>query len=54
VDPFDVRLEDTELLDEVELTANLIVAANSAGDHMTPQEIDRILGIVPPARRSAD
>jgi hypothetical protein len=54
VDPFDVRLEDTELLDEVELTANLIVAANQSGDHMTPSEIDRILGIVPPARRPGD
>jgi hypothetical protein len=53
VDPFDVRLEDTELLDEVELTANLIVAANSSSDHMSPTDIDRILGIVPPVRRSA-
>jgi hypothetical protein len=51
VDPFDVRLEDTELLDEVELTANLIVAANQSGDHMSPSEIDHILGIVPPVRR---
>ena len=29
-DQFDVRLEDDELLDEVELTANLIVAANQS------------------------
>jgi hypothetical protein len=50
VDPFDVRLEDTELLDEVELTANLIVAANQSHEHMTLSEIDRILGIVPPPR----
>jgi hypothetical protein len=53
VDPFDVRLEDTELLDEVELTANLIVAANQSGGHMSPSEIDRILGIVPPPPRTA-
>ena len=54
MDPFDVRLEDTELLDEVELTANLIVAANQSQEHMSPSEIDRILGIVPSARRSED
>jgi hypothetical protein len=50
VDPFDVRLEDTDLLDEVELTANLIVAANQSTEHMTVAEIDRILGVVPPPR----
>lgn len=50
VDPFDVRLEDTELLDEVELTANLIVAANQSSDHMSLSEIDRILGVLPPPR----
>ena len=52
MDPFDVRLEDTELLDEVELTANLIVAANQSAEHMSPSEIDRILGVVLPPPRS--
>ena len=47
VDPFDVRLQDDELLDEVELTANLIVAANQVDAPMTPGEIDRILGVAP-------
>lgn len=47
MDPFDVRLEDDELLDEVELTANLIVAANQAEGHMSVTEIDQILGVVP-------
>jgi hypothetical protein len=47
VDPFDVRLEDTELLDEVELTANLIVAANQSAEHMSTSDIDRILGVDP-------
>ena len=46
MDPFDVRLQDDELLDEVELTANLIVAANQSDAHMTPGEIDKILGLV--------
>lgn len=54
MDPFDVRLEDTELLDEVELTANLIVAANQTPEHMTAAEIDEILGIHPPAPRSGE
>jgi hypothetical protein len=54
VDPFDVRLEDTELLDEVELTANLIVAANQSVEHMSAAEIDQILGIVLPIPRDGE
>ena len=50
VDPFDVRLEDSELLDEVELTANLIVAANQSEAHMSVTEIDQILGVIPRPR----
>ena len=46
VDPFDVRLQDDELLDEVELTANLIVAANQSDAHMSLSQIDQILGIL--------
>ena len=38
---------DDELLDEVELTANLIVAANQSDTPMSLAEIDRILGIEP-------
>ena len=48
MDPFDVRLEDDELLDEVELTANLIVAANQSETPMSTSEIDAILGIPAP------
>ena len=50
MDPFDVRLEDRELLDEVELTANLIVAANQSETHMSATEIDQILGVFPQPR----
>jgi hypothetical protein len=50
VDPFDVHLEDDELLDEVELTANLIVAANQSDVPMSLSEIDEILGVVPEPR----
>ena len=51
MDPFDVRLEDDELLDEVELTANLIVAANQSEAHMSVTEIDEILGVIPRPRK---
>jgi hypothetical protein len=44
-DPFDVELEDTELLDEVDLTANLIVAANQSEGPLSREEIDRLLGL---------
>ncbi len=50
MDPFDVGLQDDELLDEVELTANLIVAANQSEAHMTVSEIDQILGVLPRPR----
>jgi len=50
VDPFDVRLEDAELLDEVELTTNLIVAANQFVTHLSVTQIDQILGVIPRPR----
>jgi hypothetical protein len=50
VDPFDVRLQDDELLDEVELTANLIVAANQSDAQLSVTEIDQILGVLPQPR----
>jgi hypothetical protein len=53
-DQFDVTLEDMDLLGEVELTTNLIIAASEAETMLSPDEIDRILGVsphAPPARR---
>ena len=50
MDPFDVRLEDAELLIEVELTTNLIVAANESEAHLSVTEIDQILGVIPQPR----
>ena len=44
-DQFDVSLEDGDLLGEVELTTNLIIAASESDDHLSAEEIDRILGI---------
>ena len=54
MDPFDVRLQDDELLDEVELTANLIVAANQSEAQLSVSEIDQILGVLPPKPRAGD
>lgn len=47
-DQFDISLEDAELLGEVELTTNLIIAASEAEEHLSPDQIDAILGIEPP------
>ena len=48
-DQLNVPLEDAELLAEVELTTNLIIAASEADDTLTESEIDRILGLAEPA-----
>ena len=48
-DQFDVTLEDADLLGEVELTTNLIIAASETDEHLTTDEIDQILGVVPRA-----
>ena len=44
-DPFDVELEDPELLDEVGLTASLMVAANQSEGPLSRDEIDELLGL---------
>jgi hypothetical protein len=49
-DQLNVPLEDVELLAEVELTTNLIIAASETDDHLSDAEIDEILGVAP--RRS--
>ena len=46
-DQFDVSLEDSDLLGEVELTTNLIIAASETDEHLTKAEIDEILGVSP-------
>jgi len=49
-DQFDVSLEDADLLGEVELTTNLIIAASESEGHLSVEEIDAILGVPPAAR----
>jgi hypothetical protein len=46
-DQFDVTLEDSDLLGEVELTTNLIIAASESEEHLSVEEIDRILDVTP-------
>ena len=45
-DQLDVPLEDAELLAEVELTTNLIIAASESERTLSQREIDRLLGLV--------
>ncbi len=42
---FDASLVDPELMGEVELTTNLIVAASETDEHLSQAEIDAILGV---------
>ena len=42
-DQFDVTLEDGDLLGEVELTTTLIIAASESEEHLSQEEIDRLL-----------
>jgi hypothetical protein len=46
-DPLDVSLEDTELLAEVGLLTDLIVAAQEADEPLSVEEVDRLLGLCP-------
>lgn len=52
-DQFDVTLEDGDLLHEVELTTNLIIAASESSGPLSQEQIDRILGIAPATDASA-
>jgi hypothetical protein len=52
-DQFDVTLEDADLLGEVELTTNLIIAASESDDHLSADQIDQILGVVPHPRQAS-
>ena len=48
-DQLNVPLEDAELLAEVELTTNLIIAASEADALLSQAEVDSILGLGSPA-----
>ncbi len=44
-DQLNVPLEDAELLAEVELTTNLMIAASEAEAVLPQEEVDRLLGL---------
>ncbi|MDT0202553.1 hypothetical protein [Nocardioides sp. AE5] len=46
-DQFDVSLEDADLLDEVELTTSLIIAASASETPLSQAQIDELLGVKP-------
>jgi hypothetical protein len=48
-DQLNVPLEDSELLAEVELTTNLIIAASEADATLDQDEVDRLLGVEAPS-----
>jgi hypothetical protein len=48
-DRFDVSLVDSALLAELELTTTLMIAANKTDRHLTPDEVDALLGLPPHA-----
>ncbi len=52
-DQFDVTLEDADLLGEVELTTNLIIAATEADERLSTSQIDEILGVDDKTRRAS-
>jgi hypothetical protein len=53
-DQLDVPLEDSELLAEVELTTNLIIAASEADATLPQAEVDRLLGVEEARRGPGD
>jgi hypothetical protein len=48
-DQLNVPLEDAELLEEVEMTTNLIIAASEAESSLSQAEVDRLLGLERPS-----
>jgi hypothetical protein len=47
-DQLNVPLEDAELLAEVELTTNLIIAASESERRLTEEQVDALLGVEKP------
>ena len=45
-DKLNVPLEDAELLAEVELTTNLIIAASESEATLSQEQVDQLLGLV--------
>jgi len=41
----DARLQDPQVLDEIELYGDLVIAASSSEEPLSRDEIDRVLGL---------
>ncbi len=46
-EPLDDRLRDDDALAEIELTSRLMIAASGAGERLSQDEIDGLLGVCP-------
>lgn len=44
----DARLQDPQVLDEIELYGDLVIAASEADEALTPDQIDAVLGLPTP------
>ncbi|WP_017626070.1 hypothetical protein [Nocardiopsis chromatogenes] len=47
----DARLQDGEALEEIELYADVLIAAAGSEDPLSTDELDRVLGVRPRGRR---
>lgn len=43
--PLDLRLRDEDVLDEIEMTSNLMIAASEVEGALPQHEVDAILGL---------
>jgi hypothetical protein len=48
IDALDLDLQDRELIDEIHLVADLMVAAAQSPCRLSEEQIDAILGAAPP------
>jgi hypothetical protein len=44
-DEFDVQIQDVDVLDEIEMTGNLMIAASETEGPLGQEAIDEILGV---------
>jgi len=51
-DQLDVTVQDTEVLDEIEMMTNLIIATSEADGPLPQGRIDEILGVTPNVPRA--
>jgi hypothetical protein len=47
----DARLQDPQVLDEIELYGELVIAASASEEPLSRDEIDRVLGLEHPEGR---